>query len=69
MFDVNDEVSLQAIEGWFEDTTPRTETIGGLTPIRFLIGNKIDTPGLRKVHSSDAREFAEKFDMKYFETW
>jgi hypothetical protein len=69
VFDVNDELSLESLDYWIEETAAKAPTLGGLTPLRFLIGNKIDTPGLRKIDSSDAREFAEKYDMKYYETW
>lgn len=68
VYDVNDETALQSVEDWIEDTNPRNSKNASWTPLRFLIGNKIDTPGTRVILSSDGRDFAEKYEMKYYET-
>ena len=66
VFDVNDAVSLDLLDSWIEDTDPYRHS--NWTPLRFLIANKIDTPGTRSILTMDGQEYAKQHDLIYYET-
>ena len=64
VFDVTDRESFESLHKWHENTR---ETMGRETQ-KLLIGNKIDIVSIdRKVTQEEAKEFAEKNGMTYFE--
>jgi hypothetical protein len=67
LFDVNDERGLDYLDDWLDYSRPKS--VSGPPPKKFMIGNKIDTPGNRIILSDMAREFAEINSLEYFETW
>ncbi len=68
VFDVNDSSSFEILESWLEEMNTSSNKLKNWIPLQFLIGNKVDTPGTRVILTSDAKEFAQNYDMKYFET-
>lgn len=61
VFDINNKDSFDDLELWYEFyESIKKEVIG------VIIGNKYDLP--RKVDYEEAKEFAEKHNLKYYET-
>ena len=67
VFDVNDGMGLDYLDDWLDHLCPKR--LNNLSPRKFLIGNKIDTPGNRVVLSGLANEFAEMNSLNYMECW
>lgn len=67
VFDVCDKksfIKLTSENGWFQDLNKYTS----LNSTKILIGNKIDNAAAREVTTIEAKAFAEKNGMKYYET-
>jgi small GTP-binding protein len=67
VFDVCDKssfVKLTSSNSWLEDLT-KYMVLGA---DKILVGNKIDRVESREVTTQEAKEFAEKNEMKYYET-
>eukprot|EP00164_Ancoracysta_twista_P004461 GFYU01006018.1.p1 GENE.GFYU01006018.1~~GFYU01006018.1.p1 ORF type:complete len:237 (-),score=41.40 GFYU01006018.1:75-752(-) len=62
MFDLCSPDSLDHVEDWVKEV----EKSGPVCKI--LVGNKADSDGKRQVSEQEATEYANKFDMQYFET-
>ena len=61
VFDINNKESFDDLESWFKFYTSKKEEVIGV-----IIGNKNDLE--RKVDLKEAKEFAEKCKIQYFET-
>jgi hypothetical protein len=66
VFDVNDERGLDYLDDWLDHTCPKW--IYNIPTKKYMIGNKIDTPGNRVIFQDLARDFAEINCLEYVET-
>lgn len=67
VFDVNDDRGLDYLDDWLDYSFPKN--INSITPKKFMIANKIDTPGTRVILSEMVKEFADINNLIPFETW
>lgn len=63
-FDVSSETSFEALDYWVREVRKHCTS----QPDIVLVGNKIDVKEKREVSSAEARKFAQKHKLAYFET-
>jgi small GTP-binding protein len=67
VFDLTNPDSFSNIPVWFSDIKKQTD-LRGEDIIGYVIGNKKDLEGEKKIISEDAQILAQKFNLEYLET-
>jgi small GTP-binding protein len=63
LFDISNRDSFENVERWLQDV----KSVARADVVLILIGNKVDLEANRQVQSGEARDFAQRYGMKYFE--
>ena len=63
LFDISNRDSFENVEKWLQDV----KDVAREDVVLILIGNKSDLESKRQVKYEEANDFAQKFNMKYFE--
>ena len=64
MFDVTNKESFESIDRWISDI----KEVGENDKVIIFIGNKIDATDQREINKKDAKERANKYNIKYIES-